>query len=554
VKENLSEDKKPFPDWLRTLPYWFALALGLVYSTGFLIDYTFHNSIGIHFIDDATFKAQYVYIGVICTYAPISAGLMLHGVLITKRQGKDRSYWATTIIIVMMLLTIDALTAFVSPGFFQREEIRIAIIFTVGIGGPTFLRYYESIRDKKKLRIMYPPTFAGTLHLPATKGKIATLSEQPHFYKGIIGILAVFLILILIYNFYAYNIEKIGFYSFIYDGILYPICAWGSWLIAQRYHARDIQWRAGPRWLLVIITASSILITFESEIGLAGEILYQGGWLYIGLLFLVYCIGLTMVESNISHKSILFAISLLLPLALLYFSIIVFAYRIYPYIPYSRGGGDYSRGGRAATLYFSTDNAPSFPSEIVDNENLSFHPEDIVNTDKLINDICYGNSPIAVYIMSRIREINADDYAGLLNKSLDSNSKIVILCEYLNWMIRTPHIFDSNSIMQFSSHLDEFTPEAYGSNISLVEENRKSLEMAFPGFSIKSQEPQGSISWPVTILAETSDMIYVTPDILQSTRANWRRVGPENKPHKILAIKRDLISTIIYREISSRAP
>ena len=52
---------------------------------------------------------------------------------------------------------------------------------------------------------------------------------------------------------------------------------------------------------------------------------------------------------------------------MIYLSVIVFSYRVYPYIPVAKGGGDYSRGERIAILHFdphaATNSIPPFVIE-----------------------------------------------------------------------------------------------------------------------------------------------------------------------------------------------
>ena len=74
----------------QTLPYYFAAAAGLVYAVGFLVEFTFMNSLGITDNLIEPFKAKYIYIGFLCLQYPASMILMLL-CLLKLRRGITRN-------------------------------------------------------------------------------------------------------------------------------------------------------------------------------------------------------------------------------------------------------------------------------------------------------------------------------------------------------------------------------------------------------------------------------------------------------------------------------
>lgn len=59
------------------LPQWFAVLVGLVYGTGFLIAFCFANYIGIRGAVVEGLKAKYVHVGLLCLQGPLSVGIVL---------------------------------------------------------------------------------------------------------------------------------------------------------------------------------------------------------------------------------------------------------------------------------------------------------------------------------------------------------------------------------------------------------------------------------------------------------------------------------------------
>jgi len=111
--------------------------------------------------------------------------------------------------------------------------------------------------------------------------------------------------------------------------------------------------------LLYVITLS--IITFWPLTPIAFEFLTQCGWLYPLFLLSGCSILWWLISSRIVGAMLV--VSLVLPVTLLYLTVMVFSYRVLPFIPTAKGGRDYSRGTSKTVFFY--DEEEIFPEEIV---------------------------------------------------------------------------------------------------------------------------------------------------------------------------------------------
>lgn len=121
----------------------------------------------------------------------------------------------------------------------------------------------------------------------------------------------------------------------------------------------------GFRWLFLVVAGllTWSILSKGGALALLREVLYEGGWVYIALLITIGIL-IWWLEKNPAHSKTELVISICLQAAFAYLSVLWFAYRIYPYIPVERGGGDYSREPNAAILSFDPEVVKSIPDEI----------------------------------------------------------------------------------------------------------------------------------------------------------------------------------------------
>lgn len=297
------------PNWLRSLPYWFAAIAGLVYATGFLIEFTFLNSLGVNDAGTDVFKAKYIYVGLLCLQLPVSTGALVLGFLRMKRQaaltrGKadDKqvaAYTPSLIMMVVLVATFYLLIAFSRAGIgaFHDYQLAVGSLFAVVIVG-----------------------------LIATRGLqdwLARLCKSDAKWKS--------------------AIDKIGLDDRVWNRI---------------------------RWLLAVASLGQMIYIFWYLFPLLFNMFVEGGYFYITLMALVGVIlwrvdcQREMYRSRGLYTTIL-VMCMCICGVLMYLSTLAFAVRVYPFIPVTRGGGDYTTE-LPSVLSFDPDFGSAIPADLVD--------------------------------------------------------------------------------------------------------------------------------------------------------------------------------------------
>ena len=148
---------------IEAIPAWFAIFATLVYAAGFVIEFTFFNSMGIKESVSEIFKAKYIYIGLLCIQLPISMGVVIIGYFRIKRKGDQknnaRAYLPTVFLILNLLLAFYFLTAFCDPDFFRKNQVPIGALFSCMMIGLVFIREVQdwSQDGSRKLIVSQDP-------------------------------------------------------------------------------------------------------------------------------------------------------------------------------------------------------------------------------------------------------------------------------------------------------------------------------------------------------------------------------------------------------------
>jgi hypothetical protein len=129
----------------------------------------------------------------------------------------------------------------------------------------------------------------------------------------------------------------------------------------------DTFWLVLRRGLLFASLALIVFI-FWSVWTPLWTMVHEGAWLYVALVSNVIFI-LWRVSKAISRGQSR-VISFCHVAVYGYLSVLVFAHRVYPFIPLSRGGGDYSEGGALSVFTFDSHFSDSIPEALVG----SYHP------------------------------------------------------------------------------------------------------------------------------------------------------------------------------------
>jgi len=65
---------KQTPDLLKLVPEWFLATTAFIYATGFLVVSFFHDSYGLHGLDETILKVKYAHVGILCLAIPVVIG------------------------------------------------------------------------------------------------------------------------------------------------------------------------------------------------------------------------------------------------------------------------------------------------------------------------------------------------------------------------------------------------------------------------------------------------------------------------------------------------
>src|ERR1039457_2478997 len=116
----------------QAIPYWFAATAGLVYATGFLVEFTFHNSMGLRMASTEIFKAKYIYVGLLCLQFPASVLALLWGYHRFKSKEKESGlpvYFSYFVLMAILLFVFYLMTTFARSGEFHERRIWIMGLF-----------------------------------------------------------------------------------------------------------------------------------------------------------------------------------------------------------------------------------------------------------------------------------------------------------------------------------------------------------------------------------------------------------------------------------------
>lgn len=304
----------PEPKWTiyaRSLPYWFAAVAGLIYGTGFLIEFTFMNSLGIRNAGTDVFKAKYIYIGILSLQFPASIAVTILGYIrLLRIRMADKQTLAS-----------------IARGH-NTGEVKVARIRRIG------WFFKELVTDVRE-------------------------------WAYVAGILTILILICFLYFIIAFSDP--GFFAKnqpvifgIIVGIPLVIVTLREWEDSRRPEAGPTWGSAATRWVFLGVFTYFTASLLRDDFGLLKEITVQGGWLHVTLIVVIGVL-IYWLEKNPSRTNTEMTISLCLIATFGYLSVITFAYRVYPYIPVERGGGDFSRQVRLSTLFFDRTSDKALP-------------------------------------------------------------------------------------------------------------------------------------------------------------------------------------------------
>ena len=275
---------------LHKAPEWFLAAAGLIYSTGFLVVFTFFARLGIREAGTEFFKVKYVHVGILCLIIPALTALSIYALSYMSRieaekrhQGQlaDIHIYIPSVVLTLNLIgTFYMFVMFSPPGYFRTRAHVIPLIFGITILGLTVVQ----VLTKKEFVV-----FIGR-----SADRVRRVSVKP---------------------------ETIG---------------------------------SALRWILCLAVLAFLDHYSFRGLGhdlwemFSGNMRFTSGGGYVFLVFVLVMLFLfwrvsrrsrTIVDHKL--KVALWASGLSLMFAAFYICVLSFAYSVYPYIPVERGGGSY---------------------------------------------------------------------------------------------------------------------------------------------------------------------------------------------------------------------
>lgn len=305
---------KPTPEsflvkLLQVLPALLAAIIGIVYAAGYLIEFSYINSLGIRGAGAESFKAKYIYVGLLCLQFPVSAMIIVLCFFGIARQmklqqqpeklDKVKAYTPSILLLLNLFFSFYILILFSRAGLFHEHFKLITLLFIIVLVGLVIARGAE-VKVRSHLN---------------KKPKVAKLLR-------IIGI-------------------NNGHWDFVWSSV---------------------------RWLIFLTSVGLTIYIFRSIWGLIYEMLYEGGFFHYTFILLI---GLMLWRFERRGKDYaelglckpFFTIGICITITLMYLSVLLFAYRVYPFIPLSRGGGDFTNE-KPVVLTFERKYVDAIPDDL----------------------------------------------------------------------------------------------------------------------------------------------------------------------------------------------
>ncbi|MEY2511031.1 MAG: hypothetical protein QOE26_1794 [Verrucomicrobiota bacterium] len=333
-----------------TIPYWFAAIAGLVYATGFLVEFTFQHALGITTSLDV-FKAKYIYIGLQCLQFPASVVLLLFGFWRNKNKQRE---------LEKHLNDMKVRYAHVKA---EGERVPESQAETARQLDELQTEMDQITKDGFRVYFSFTAAMCGLLLVFYLTTTFARPQEWPAMQLAV-ALLTVFITCLMAF---IRVVEKpLAFLIMRFRADSSETASLDAWILKGPKIARTV---------LLIPECIAIWIICKSQIVLFGVSVLDGGYFYLIFAFLVllmlaFLVGSLPVFRRYQRAGALFAMNLSVTFSFLYLFILSYAYHVYPYLPVTRGGGDYSADTRVSFLTFTNDSAPSIPEELLERDSL----------------------------------------------------------------------------------------------------------------------------------------------------------------------------------------
>lgn len=302
-------------DFLKNLPAWFAVLAAMLYGFGYLIEFSFLRSMGVVDAGIDAFKAKYIYVGLLCIQFPVSLLIVTMGgrrlLDLRVAEGKIRApvndgvrgmaskpnplaYASSVLMLLNFFIYSYLMVTFCNPEVFFRGRFIL--------GSFLFCNIYVIL-----LASMVEKTMQNAVGEDCAKNLI----------PGDCSVQA------------SGKTEHLMVRRFV--------------IFINRNRKK---WNR-LRFIICIAAMVITCLTFYSTLPQLWEMLRHGG---------IYCVVFALLTGMLitttfwriaeiqvhSARTIYMALGICLLGAFIYIAVLFFAYRVYPYIPVARGGGDFT--------------------------------------------------------------------------------------------------------------------------------------------------------------------------------------------------------------------
>jgi hypothetical protein len=347
------------PVWLKCLHYLpqtlFAV-VGFAYATGFLTVFTFLERFGVRDAGADFFKIKYIHVGILALFFPMGIVVPLLAIFsfwrAAKARGESRKdaisvHLSNAVLMTNMMFGFYILVLFAEPEFFQKREWVLPSVFGFTLFGLWFINKINKILPKAWFH-------------QAAKWILAAgaISMQIWWWKGM-----------------SRHVAQI-FWGAASEHLrpLWVMKHW-TWLAATR------DWEAAHGIGFVNLGR---FIRHHPPKGGVYYVLFISLCFYLAVRTYVFSSGLQK-----SEKLKVYVAGAVLISTTYFLSVLAFAYRIYPYIPVAKGGGDYTHASRVI-LRSRPDNIWNLPDPLFEDPATRTAPSRLL--------VLIEQTPDAVYV------------------------------------------------------------------------------------------------------------------------------------------------------------
>jgi hypothetical protein len=384
--------------FLHYLPQTVVVLVGFAYATGFLIVFTFLERFGVKEAGADFFKIKYVHVGLLALFFPVGIAAPMTVIFSLWRASRAQSraareihndetpvpiisvHLSNAILMTNMMVAFYVLVLFAEPSFFQSREFLLPSVFFLTIGGLVFINVFL----KKKL----------AHHWAKWILVVAALLMQAWWWSGLS--------------------RKVGLIFWVAPSAIHHN---RPYWIFRKWH--------GLSQLKDWFDLNHPVVTDFGRY--CRDHLPKGGIYYVLLISLCFILARRtqiFAMQRVKFERVKTYVAGAVLIATAYFlSVLAFAYRVYPYIPAAKGGGDYTHSNRVI-LALEQDDLWNLPEGLFADPSYRTTTSESLVLIEQTPDVLYvardddEDGPSAWRNMERLPnviEISRDELAGIIH-------------------------------------------------------------------------------------------------------------------------------------------